>query len=80
MPQLRDLSGCPGAGKPTLSINEAVIVLLLKPGKDDHSPDSYRPISLLTTDVKLLARVLATRLAKVFHKIVNKNQSGFIPS
>lgn len=39
-----------------------------------------KPILLLTTDVKLLARVLATRLAKVIHKIVHKDQSGFIPS
>lgn len=37
------------------SMNEAVIVLILKPGKDSLSPDSFRPISLLTTDVKLLA-------------------------
>lgn len=62
------------------SMNEAIIVLLLKPGKEAHLPDSYRPISLLTTDVKLLARVLATRLAKVIHKVVHRDQSGFIPS
>lgn len=30
------------------SMNEAIIVVLLKPGKDALSPDSYRPISLLT--------------------------------
>lgn len=29
------------------SMNEGVIVLILKPGKDSFSPDSYRPISLL---------------------------------
>lgn len=62
------------------SMNEAFIVLLLKPGKEVHSPDSYRPISLLTTDVKLLVRALVTRLAKVIHKIIHNDQSGFIPS
>lgn len=36
------------------SMIEAVIVLILKPDKDSLSPVSYRPISLLTTDVKLL--------------------------
>lgn len=62
------------------SMNEAIIVLLLKPGKDALLPDSYRLISLLTSDVKLLAKVLASRLAKVVHKIVHRDQSCFIPS
>lgn len=62
------------------SMNEAVVILLLKPGKDGPSPDSYRPISLLTADVKLLARVLATRLAKVIPKIIHEDQFGFIPA
>lgn len=48
------------------SMNEAVIILILKPGKDGLSLDSYRSISLLTTDVKLLARVPATHLSKVY--------------
>lgn len=61
------------------SMNEAIIVLLLKPGKEAHSPNSYRPVSLLLTDRKLLARVLATRLAKVIHKVVHRDQSEFIP-
>lgn len=36
------------------SMNEAIMVVLLKPGKYVTLPDSYRPISLLTTNVKLL--------------------------
>lgn len=44
------------------SMNEAVIISILKPGKDQTRPDAYRPISLLTTVVKLLAKILATRL------------------
>lgn len=62
------------------SMNEALIVVLLKPGKDPSSPDSYRPISLLTFDVKLLVRVLANRLAKCIQKIIHRDQSGFIPT
>lgn len=45
------------------SMQEAIIVVLPKPGKDKLLPDSYRPISLLNAAVKLLARVLATRLS-----------------
>lgn len=37
------------------SMNEAIIVAILKPGRDANLADSYRPILLLTTDVKLLA-------------------------
>lgn len=62
------------------SMNEAIIILLLKPGKDATMPDSYKPIFLLTADIKLLARVLATRLAQVIHKLVHRDQSGFIPT
>lgn len=62
------------------STNEVVVIVLLKPGKDALLPDSYRPISLLRTDVKLLARVLASRLAKVVHKPVHRDQLGFIPT
>lgn len=61
-------------------MTEATIILILKPGKDPLLPDSYRPISLLTTDVKLLARVLVTLLALVIQKLIHRDQSGFIPS
>lgn len=53
-------------------MNEAIIVVLLKPGKHAMLVESNRPISLLTADVKLLAKVLALRLSKVIHKIVHR--------
>lgn len=62
------------------SMNEAVISLLPKPGKDPTSPDAYRPISLLTSDIKLLTKLLATRLSKYITKIIHHDQSGFIPN
>lgn len=39
--------------------SRANIILLLKPGKDPLDPRSYRPISLLQGNVKILAKVLA---------------------
>lgn len=63
-----------------MSMNEAVTVALLKPGKDALLPNSYRPMSLLATNIKLLARALATRLAKVVHKIVHRDQPELIPT
>lgn len=61
-------------------MTEATIILLLKPAKNPLLPDSYKPISLLTTDIKLLARVLATHLLSIISKLIHRDQLGFIPS
>uniref|UniRef100_A0A803K647 Reverse transcriptase domain-containing protein n=1 Tax=Xenopus tropicalis TaxID=8364 RepID=A0A803K647_XENTR len=58
---------------------EAAIALLAKPGKDPQLRESYRPISLLTADVKILAKILAKRLAQVVKYLVGDDQTGFIP-
>lgn len=61
------------------SMTRASIVLILKPNKDPLDSGSYRPISLLQTDVKILAKVLALRLNKVISTIIHTDQSGFMP-
>lgn len=58
-------------------MTKAIKVLLLKPGKDPLDHGSYRPISLLQTDV--LAKVLAIRLNKVISSIIHSDQAGFMP-
>lgn len=40
----------------------ASITVILKEGKDGTLCSNYRPISLLNTDTKLYAKVLATRM------------------
>lgn len=50
--------------------NDACIIILPKSGKNLLVPESYRPISLLNSDVKILARILATRLSKVMQGVV----------
>lgn len=60
------------------TLRQAQISLLLKKNKDPRCCSSYRPISLLNVDVKILAKILARRLEKVLPKIVSADQTGFI--
>lgn len=61
-------------------MSTANIVLILKPGKDPVDPGLYRPISLLPSDIKLLAKILALRLNGVITSVVHPDQAGFMPN
>lgn len=61
------------------SMREATIVLIPKPGKDPGFLESYRPISLLQVDIKILAKVLALRLNQVILSLIHADQAGFMP-
>lgn len=65
-----------GSLPPTLT--QASIALLLKSGKNPSSCASYRPLSLLNSDVKILAKIIALRLEKVLPGIISEEQNGFI--
>lgn len=60
------------------TLRQASISLLLKKGKDPLNCSSYRPISLLNVDIKILAKVLALRLESVLPTIISSDQTGFI--
>lgn len=61
------------------SMSEAVIILIPKLGKDPGLPESYKPISLLQVDIKILAKVLALRLNQVILTLIHADQAGFMP-
>lgn len=61
---------------PTLS--EATISLLLKTDKDPLLCSSYRPISLLNVDLKILSKILAQRLQQVLSSLISVDQTGFM--
>ena len=53
--------------------------MIPKKGIDPERVGSYRPISLLNSDQKILAKTLARRLSLYMGKMVHPDQTGFIP-
>ncbi|KAF8733041.1 hypothetical protein HU200_015400 [Digitaria exilis] len=58
-------------------LNGAFVTLLPKK-PDARTPSDYRPISLIHSFAKLVAKVLANSLAPSLHTLVSINQSAFI--
>ncbi|GJY34661.1 putative RNA-directed DNA polymerase, eukaryota, reverse transcriptase zinc-binding domain protein [Tanacetum coccineum] len=63
--------------KMPMSSNSSFITLIPKVSNPIHVKD-YRPISLINIHYKIIAKILANRLAKVVDKIVSPEQSAFI--
>lgn len=57
----------------------AEVVVFHKPGRPLDQHTSYRPISLLNVEAKILAKALANRLLPHITTLVHPDQSGFMP-
>mmetsp|Transcript_3712 Transcript_3712/g.11776 ORF Transcript_3712/g.11776 Transcript_3712/m.11776 type:complete len:133 (-) Transcript_3712:292-690(-) len=75
---LRVLNQALTVGQLSVSMREGDIILLYKKG-DTRDPRNYRPITLLQSDYKILAKILTNRLKKVIGHIISKDQLGFVP-
>ena len=64
-------------GKLHTAARRGVIALIPKK-RDTFKLTGYRPLTMLNTDYKILAKVLATRLKSVFPKLISKTQNGFM--
>ena len=60
------------------TLQSALITVILKPGKSPSRCESYRPISSLNSDTKLLAKTLALRLDSYLPSLVGFDQNGFV--
>lgn len=59
--------------------HHAEIVLFLKPGRPPEDPSSYRPVSLINFEPKLLGKFLADRPRGFITELIHPDQSGFMP-
>ena len=60
------------------SQRNGVVTLLPKKDRDPNFVKNYRPISLLTTDYKLIAKTMANRLKVVLDDLIHEDQNGFM--
>lgn len=65
-------------GKLPKSVQKAVITLLPKAG-DRLDIKNWRPISLLTTDYKIITRALASRLSSIMAVLIHPDQAYCVP-
>ena len=59
------------------SQRKGIITLIFKNGERENL-QNWRPITLLNIDYKLITTVLANRLQKVLHILINEDQVGYV--
>lgn len=60
------------------TVNTAYIKILPKQGRDLTDMGSYRPISLINQDLKLVSKIMANRLAVLLPILIGPSQVGFV--
>ena len=67
------------AGEVPVGFLDGVVVTPPKPG-DSTNANNYRPLTLLNTDYRILAKIHSKRFRSVQHHIIEPEQSGFMPA
>jgi hypothetical protein len=70
-----------GAATPLAASQRLGLITLIYKGggKSRDSCDSYRPITLLNCDYKLVARIIATRMGSPVNDVLSVTQTAFVP-
>lgn len=61
------------------TFRESRVILLFKSGGEPSDPKAWRPISLLNSDYKILAAILAHRITTVLPEIISDIQTCCVP-
>lgn len=61
------------------NFTEAHITVFPKPGKDPNFVSNYRPISLISIDLKMFSKILAIWLTPLIYSRITVDQVGFVP-
>ena len=75
---LNCLNYCFEQGELAPTQRQAIITLVPKPGKDIRLLKSWRPISLLNVDAKILSTILVGRAKPLLENTISENQSAFL--
>ena len=62
----------------SISQKQGIITCIPKEGKSKEYLKNWRPISLLSVDLKIGSASIAARIKKVLTKLISESQSGFI--
>ena len=65
-------------GQLSVEQRRGILTLIPKKDKDRIYLKNWRPITLLNTDYKIIARILGTRLQTVLPYIIDEDQTGYI--
>lgn len=71
-------SHCQKSGELPTSMYHAHVVFIHKPPKDPTLCASYRPISLLNFDFKILTKLITQKLQPLMPTIIEVDQTGFM--
>ncbi|KAJ1095731.1 hypothetical protein NDU88_000887 [Pleurodeles waltl] len=61
------------------SMQEGLIAMIPKSETAASDPAAYRPITMINPNIKVLAKILAVRLANEVTHLIHSDQCGFIP-
>ena len=57
----------------------SVISLIPKVGKDKHELKNWRPISILSFDLKIITKALSIKVSKCLDEIISDSQMAYVP-